>query len=64
MSSALPSRDSESLIRDGGVEMLESTRSGHEAGWFALDLRIGQVSPQNGNRVYLQWRSTECGLLR
>jgi hypothetical protein len=31
-SSALPSRDSDSLTRDEGVEMLESTRSGHEAG--------------------------------
>jgi hypothetical protein len=32
MSSALPSRDSDNLIRDDGVEILDSSRSGHEAG--------------------------------
>jgi hypothetical protein len=32
MSSAFPSRDSDSLTRDDGVEIFDSSLSGHEAG--------------------------------
>jgi hypothetical protein len=50
MSSALPSRDSDSLIREDGVVLLNSSRSGHEAGWFALDLKHSKTSAWRGNR--------------
>jgi hypothetical protein len=57
----LPSRDSESLTRDEGVD---SSRSGHEAGWLALDLIHGQIFDMIRNRTYLQRKSTEGRLVR
>lgn len=41
ISSALPSRESDSRTFEAGVVMLKSIRSGHEVGWTAFELLNG-----------------------